>query len=113
MSKLRGESEAFARAVPLFAALGDATRLALVDRLSTNGPQSITQLATGSAITRQGITKHLMVLAGAGVVRGVRRGRERIWALEVDRVIEARRYLERISQSWGEALDRLKKFVEG
>ncbi len=106
-------SETFDHAAPLFAALGDATRLTLVGRLSTDGPQSITQLTAGSPITRQAITKHLTVLAAAGIVRDVRRGRERIWTLEVARVDEARHYLEHISRQWDDALDRLRTFVEG
>lgn len=112
MSQPSLRSDAIDHAAPLFAALGDATRLALVDRLCANGPQSITRLAAGSVITRQAITKHLTVLAAAGIVHDVRRGRERIWEIEADRVTEARRYLEFISQRWDEALVRLKAFVE-
>jgi DNA-binding transcriptional ArsR family regulator len=99
-------------AAPLFAALGDETRLALVARLSEGGPLSISRLSAGSSITRQAITKHLEVLAGAGVVRGTRRGRERVWALEPRRLDEARQYLDRVSRSWDQALDRLAAFVE-
>ncbi len=101
-----------AHAAPLFAALGDATRLGLVDRLGAGGPQSITRLTTGSAVTRQAITKHLHVLADAGFVHDSRRGRERIWELDTDRLDEARRYLDQIAQEWNEALERLKAFVE-
>jgi DNA-binding transcriptional ArsR family regulator len=100
------------QAAPLFAALGDETRLALVDRLSAQGPQSITRLTTGSAVTRQAITKHLQVLAEAGLVYDVRRGRERIWTLEAERLDIARRCLDQISHRWDEALERLKTFVE-
>jgi DNA-binding transcriptional ArsR family regulator len=100
------------RAAPLFAALGDQTRLALLDRLGVGGPQSITGLTSGSAVTRQAITKHLEVLASAGLVHDTRRGRERIWALDTDRLDEARRYLDQIAQEWDEALERLKAFVE-
>src|SRR5919201_5013106 len=61
-----------ADAAPLFAALGDETRLALVDRLGASGPQSITRLTAGSAVTRQAITKHLQVLAEAGLGEDLR-----------------------------------------
>src|SRR5579872_6038331 len=97
---------------PVFAALGDETRLAIVARLSTGGPRSISGLTEGTSVTRQAVTKHLHVLAGAGLVRGVRRGRERIWELEARRLDEARRYLAEISEHWDVALGRLKKFVE-
>ncbi len=100
------------RTAPVFAALGDQTRLALVARLSSDGPLSITRLTAGSAVTRQAITKHLDVLAAAGLVSDVRRGRERIWELELERMEGARTYLEHVSKRWDEALDRLKQFVE-
>jgi DNA-binding transcriptional ArsR family regulator len=103
----------FARARPVFSALGDETRLAVVARLCAGGPQSITRLTSGSGVTRQGITKHLNVLAGAGLVRGVRRGRERIWELDAKQLDDASRWLDQISKRWNEALGRLKKFVEG
>ena len=94
------------------AALGDQTRLALVARLCDAGPLSITRLTTGSAVTRQAITKHLHVLAEAGLVRDVPRGRERIWKFETGRLDEARLCLDQISERWDRVLVRLKKFVE-
>jgi DNA-binding transcriptional ArsR family regulator len=99
-------------AAPLFAALGDEIRLGLVVRLGAGGPMSIARLSAGSSVTRQAITKHLEVLAGAGLVRGTRRGRERVWALEPRRLDDARAYLDRVSRSWDEALGRLAAFVE-
>ena len=98
-------------AAPVFAALGDETRLKLVARRCA-GPESITRLTMGSAITRQAITKHLQVLADAGLVRDIRRGREHIWEFDAERLAEARRCLDEISRQWDAALDRLKKFVE-
>jgi DNA-binding transcriptional ArsR family regulator len=100
-------------AAPLFAALGDETRLHLLVRLSSQGPGSITQLSEKSKVTRQAITKHLEVLSDAGLVKSSRRGRERVWALEPARLSEAHEYLDRISRQWDDALDRLKAFVEG
>jgi len=101
-----------ARAGSVFSALGDETRLELIARLSSGGPQSIARLTAGSDVTRQAITRHLDVLAGAGIVRGRRRGRERIWTLEIARLVEAERYLDRISRRWDQALDRLRALVE-
>ncbi len=97
---------------PLFAALGDETRLALVDRLCAHGPLSITQLTLGSAVTRQAIPKHLHILAAAGLVHDTRRGRERTWTLDTARLDEVRGYLDQIAQQWDAALGRLKMFVE-
>jgi len=99
-------------AAPLFAALGDQTRLQLVARLSGGAPTSIAGLTAGAGMTRQAVTKHLRVLAAAGLVRSVRSGRERVWQLEPRRVRAARRYLDRISAQWDDALDRLRKLVE-
>jgi DNA-binding transcriptional ArsR family regulator len=101
-----------ARVAPVFAALGDATRLSLVARLCAGGPLSIARLTTGSDVTRQAITKHLGVLARAGLVSDIRQGRERIWALDPAHLEEARGYLDEISMQWDRALDRLKRFVE-
>jgi len=106
------ETADLAHAAPLFAALGDETRLALVDRLGSGGPQSITHLTTGSAVTRQAVTKHLHILADAGLAHDSRRGRERIWALDTEQLDEARRYLDGIARQWDEALERLRAFVE-
>jgi DNA-binding transcriptional ArsR family regulator len=97
---------------PVFAALGDETRLRLVSRLSSSGPASIARLTAGSSVSRQAITKHLHVLAGAGLVRSSRRGRERVWELRPRQLELARESLEAISRQWDEALGRLKAFVE-
>jgi DNA-binding transcriptional ArsR family regulator len=98
---------------PVFAALGDETRLQLVARLSEGGPQSIAQLTTGTAFTRQAITKHLNVLADAGLVRGSRSGRESRWEFEPQRLVEAGGYLDLISQQWDKRLAALKQHIEG
>lgn len=97
----------------VFAALGDATRLKLVALLCAGGALSIAQLTTSTDISRQGVTKHLQVLADAGVVRDLRQGRERLWQLEPARIHEARLALEAIGRQWEDALGRLKAFVEG
>ena len=97
---------------PIFAALGDETRLSLVARLSAGEPLSITRLASGADVTRQAITKHLHVLAEAGIVRGFRNGREQLWELERRRLDHAKRSLDTIGRQWDGALARLKALVE-
>jgi DNA-binding transcriptional ArsR family regulator len=101
-----------ARSASLFAALGDATRLRLVFRLCDNGPLSITRLTEGSKVTRQAVTKHLRMMEDAGLVRSTWQGRESVWQLELQRLKDARHYLDLISKQWDEALDRLRAFVE-
>jgi DNA-binding transcriptional ArsR family regulator len=96
----------------MFAALGDETRLTLLARLSRGGPASITRLTAGSGVTRQAVSKHLGVLARAGLVRVSRHGRESLWRLEPERLDEAQRSLRAIGQQWDRALSRLKVFLE-
>ncbi|GAB3776455.1 metalloregulator ArsR/SmtB family transcription factor [Ramlibacter monticola] len=110
-------SEAGAPARPeladVFFALGDATRLRLVAILCAGGAFSITQLTAASDITRQAVTKHLQVLASAGLVQDLRVGRERLWQLDPTQIEEARRSLETITRQWEHALGKLKAFAEG
>jgi DNA-binding transcriptional ArsR family regulator len=97
---------------PIFAALGDEVRLRLIAALCVSGAMSITQLTSGTDITRQAITKHLDVLADAGLVRDVKVGRERLWEFEPAQLDEARRSLEVIARQWDHALAKLKRAVE-
>jgi DNA-binding transcriptional ArsR family regulator len=103
-----------ATAAPLFAALGDETRLRIVGRLCAEGPLTIVSLSAGAPVTRQAITKHLHALAAAGLVRGVKKSgqRQQTWVLSPRRLEEAQAYLDHISQQWDDALDRLKSLVE-
>ena len=113
MSRRRSHATARATdAAPVFAALGDMTRLELVARLCAEGPLSIARLSEGAGVTRQAITKHVHSLAEAGLVRDTRDGRERIWELEARRLQVARRHLDHISDRWDEALRRLNALVE-
>ncbi|WP_239538221.1 ArsR/SmtB family transcription factor [Dyella mobilis] len=100
------------KAAPVFAALGDETRLSLVAVLCAGGAFSIAQLTHGTDITRQAVTKHLQVLADAGLVRDLKQGRERLWEFEPSRLDEARRSLESIAGQWDRALARLKSTLE-
>lgn len=110
MSPSRGT--AALQAAPVFAALGDTTRLRLVRRLSTEGPLSITRLSEGSGMTRQAITRHLYALGKVGLVRDTREGREHVFSLDLKRLETARRYLDDVSAQWDAAAARLKAFVE-
>jgi DNA-binding transcriptional ArsR family regulator len=74
---------------------------------------SIARLTEGSDVSRQAVTKHLRKMEEAGLVRAGRQGRESVWALQRERLEEARRSLGVISNDWDMALGRLKRFVEG
>jgi DNA-binding transcriptional ArsR family regulator len=107
----RRNSAWLADAAPVFAALGDEARLALIARLSAEGPLSTVSLGVGAGISRQALTKQLQALADAGLVEGTR-GRPRVWRLKPRRFAEAQRSLQRIAQQWDDLLGRLKAFVE-
>ncbi|GHD57992.1 ArsR/SmtB family transcription factor [Jeongeupia chitinilytica] len=96
----------------VFAALGDPIRLKLVAVLCAGGALSIAQLTANTDISRQGVTKHLQVLAEAGVVRDVKMGRERLWQLDPAQIEGARQTLDVIGHEWGIALQKLKLFAE-
>ena len=100
------------RFAPLFAALGDRTRLELVSRLGDGRPHSIAELAKGLDLTRQGVTKHLRVLEEAGMVSCKRVGRESRYTIKPTPIARARDYLARASAQWDEAIERLKASVE-
>ncbi|MBU6477659.1 MAG: ArsR family transcriptional regulator [Xanthomonadaceae bacterium] len=100
------------KTAPVFAAMGEPTRLRLIAALCAGGALSIAQLTAGTAISRQAVTKHLEVLADAGLVRDVRQGRERLWEFDPSKLDEARRSLDAIAAQWDQALKRLKTFVE-
>jgi DNA-binding transcriptional ArsR family regulator len=113
MSRSRGAAALkVTEAVPVFAALADATRLSLLGRLSVDGPLSITRLSEGTGVTRQAITRHLYALGNAGLVRNARRGRERVWELDLKRLEKAQKYLDQIAVQWDDVAARLKAFVE-
>ena len=96
----------------VFAALGDETRLSVLNRLCNGVPQSISRLTVGTNLSRQAVTKHLRVLANAGMVRSVRVGRESLFELEPQPIEEVRDYLDQVSKQWDDALARLKSHVE-
>ena len=110
MSASRGSAPR--QAAPVFAALGDATRLGLVRRLSGEGPLSITRLSAGTGMTRQAVTRHLHALERVGLVRDTRQGREHVFSLDLKRLEIARQYLDHVSAQWDAAAARLKTFVE-
>jgi DNA-binding transcriptional ArsR family regulator len=97
---------------PIFAALGDETRLSLVSQLSGGEPHSISRLTDGTSLTRQAVTKHLNVLRDAHIVRSVKTGRESLYELDPEPLREVRDYMDLVSERWDAALARLKKMVE-
>ena len=97
----------------VFAALGDPTRLQLVQRLADGADRSIQDLTSGSPISRQAMTKHLKVLEQARLVRSTRYGREVRFRLEQEALAQANAFLAKVGSQWEDALKRLTKHVEG
>jgi DNA-binding transcriptional ArsR family regulator len=97
---------------PVFAALGDETRLSLVAKLSGGQSYSISQLTQCSKLTRQAITKHLRVLESVGIVHSARTGRESLFEFDPQPIEGIKEYLDFVSEQWDQALSRLKSFVE-
>jgi DNA-binding transcriptional ArsR family regulator len=108
----RDKKAAHKRSAPVFAALGDETRLSLVSKLSDGKPRSIRQLTDDYQLTRQAITKHLRVLEDVGIVRSIRSGRESLFEFKAQPLDQVRDYLASVSAQWDQALARLKSFVE-
>lgn len=100
------------RSAPVFAALGDETRLRLIAVLCAGGAMSITRLTSATDVTRQAVTKHLHVLADAGLIHDVKVGRQRLWTFDPAQLDEARHSLDVIAQQWDHALMKLKLAVE-
>lgn len=108
---MRTAESAAVRAAPVFAALGDPTRLVLVGRLRGARAQSIVRLTDGLGVTRQAVAKHLRVLEAAGLVASTRAGRESRYELREDGFTAAREWLERAAAQWDGAIDRLRQHL--
>jgi DNA-binding transcriptional ArsR family regulator len=97
---------------PIFAALADETRLAIVAKLSEGQHRSIAQLTEGTQLTRQAVTKHLRVLERVKIVHSVRAGRENLFEFDPTPIRQVKEYADVVSEQWDQALARLKAFVE-
>src|SRR6266852_1182500 len=75
-------------------------RLSVLAKLCDGQRQSISRLTSGTNLSRQAVTKHLRVLANAGVVRSVRIGRESLFELEPRPFEEVRNYLDQVFKQW-------------
>jgi len=96
---------------PVFAALGDDTRWAILARLG-EAPASASALAREFPISRQAIVKHLELLGAAGLVESERVGREIVYRALGGRLSDVARELERIGKRWDSRLARIKRLAE-
>lgn len=96
----------------VFAALGEPTRIRLLDRLGDGAPRSIAGLARDMPISRQALTKHLRVLESAGLASVEREGRETLYRIDPAGLLAAEAWIRAVSSQWDSAIDRLKRHVE-
>jgi DNA-binding transcriptional ArsR family regulator len=94
-----------------FAALSDATRRGVLERLG-RGDASITTLAESFRMTLTGMRKHVGVLEQAGLVTTDKVGRVRTCTLGPHRLEEARAWMEIYRRTWDARFDELDRVVE-
>jgi DNA-binding transcriptional ArsR family regulator len=97
----------------IYQALGDPTRLEIVQRLGDRGPLPTLELVEGLGMSRQAATKHLQVLENAGLVESHVEGRQVVRELKLEVLNQAGDWLAQRSRLWDQKLDALKKLVEG
>jgi DNA-binding transcriptional ArsR family regulator len=96
----------------VFVALAEPTRRQLLDVLAARGEATATVLAAKLPVSRQAVVKHLAVLDRAGLVRGVRRGREVRYAVRPDRLDATARWLAGLAAEWDARLAAIKRLAE-
>jgi len=107
----RPDPEAVAEVV--FAALAEPTRRSILSALAARGPMTATDLASQLPITRQAITKHLELLAAAGLVLAEPGERRRIrYRVNAAPMAMAQSYLAALARDWDSKLARLQRSLD-
>lgn len=96
----------------VFNALGDPTRRDIINTLTTQGAKTATQISETMQITRQGVSKHLNILADAGLITSEKQGRELYYSLTPQPLNQATRWIQSIEEKWDKRLSALREFVE-
>lgn len=97
---------------PVFRALGDPHRLAVVDRL-TERAATVSELAEQEGLSLPGMMKHLRVLEECGVLTRHKNGRVVTCSLEAAPLLATERWLHDRTAYWSATLDRLAELVDG
>ena len=95
-----------------FWALSDPVRIEILDRIASGSQVTVTQLAAVLPMSRQAVSRHTKTLQDAGLLIGVRSGRELRYRVELGTLADAERWLQERTASWDRALDRLSQFLE-
>ena len=97
----------------VFAALADANRRAILAELAARGPATATDLAAALPLTRQGIAKHLALLADAGLVSPEPgEGRRVRYHLQSGPMRVAQQYMAALARDWDQPLSALKAHLD-
>ena len=96
----------------LWSAIGDPSRRRVLDLLVSNGEASAWSLAEHVPFSRQAVSKHLVVLEGAGLVSRRKQGREVLYQVDVNRLDQATRAMADLAAQWDRRLTSIKRLVE-
>jgi DNA-binding transcriptional ArsR family regulator len=94
----------------VFSAVSDATRRAILETLAQR-PATITEIATPFSVSLNAVSKHVMVLERAGLIRREIHGREHLCWLEPQPLRAATAWLDDYRHFWNVRLDALEKYV--
>jgi DNA-binding transcriptional ArsR family regulator len=94
-----------------FAALGDPTRLAIIERLA-EGDATVTELAEPFSVSMPAISRHLKVLEHAGLIARGRAAQARPSSLRVEALEEATMWLNARRELWEGRIDRLDRHLK-
>ncbi|MGY0571523.1 ArsR/SmtB family transcription factor [Bradyrhizobium sp. RDM12] len=97
----------------VFKALADVTRRSLLDRLHARNGQTLNELCEGLAMTRQAVTKHLVILEEANLVTTIKHGREKLHYLNPVPIHQiGERWIRKFERGKLAALSELKRQLE-
>jgi predicted transcriptional regulator len=96
----------------LWSAIGDPTRRRMLDLLLADGQATATTLSARLPVTRQAVTKHLVVLDRVGLVRASPAGREKRYYVDEAQLARAVAQLNSVGELWDARLRRIKSLAE-
>jgi len=94
-----------------FKALSDPVRLEIIERLSSGSAYTLSGVSEGLGLTRQGVRKHVQVLADARLVTLKTEGRNTTLLFEPQSLQAANAFIEQLEQKWETRLQALRDYV--
>jgi ArsR family transcriptional regulator, cadmium/lead-responsive transcriptional repressor len=96
----------------LWSAIGDPSRRRVLDLVVTNGEVSASWLSERVPFSRQAVSKHLIVLEQAGLLKRRKQGREVLYQIQEDRLDQAVRAMADLAAQWDQRLGTIKRLAE-